>query len=215
MKTEEQNLNTAKPTSLELENQTVKKTKRPFYKQPCLLITIAILLLVLLVIIILIFTVFKAKQPTTKLVSAKFSGVAPRVSFPAIKIELNISLDLVLNVYNPNHVSFKHGRGSSQVFYLADQVGEVDVAPGNIGAKGSEDIPVRLTLEADKFDMTSLARDVLGGMMSFEIRTRVPGRATILGFIKKHVISVSTCHLDVQVPSFDVSKQDCKSKAKL
>lgn len=212
-KVEEQTLNN--PKSLELENQTVQKTKPPFYKSLCFLITTAILLLLLLVIIILIFTVFKTKEPTTKLVSTKVSGVAPRVSFPTVRIELNISLDLVLNVYNPNHASFKHGRGSSQVYYLENQVGEVDIAPGNIGAKGSEDINARLTLEAEKFDMTSLIRNFVSGKLSFEIRTRVPGRATILGFIKKHLTSMSTCHLDVQVPSLDVSKQECKSKAKL
>ncbi|KAL5720767.1 hypothetical protein ACHQM5_013406 [Ranunculus cassubicifolius] len=217
-KTEEPILNNpnSKSSTMEVENQSPNK-KKPFKRSfccCCAVITSSILILFLIILIILIFTVFKAKDPTINLTSTSLSGVAPRVTLPALHIELNISLNLILNVHNPNYASFKHGRGYSQVYYLEDQVGEVEVAAGRIGSRGNEEIEAKLTLEAEKFDMSSLIKDVLNGKLSFEVRSRVPGRATVLGFIKKHVVAVSTCQIDTEIPSLDVSRKECKTKTK-
>ncbi|PIA59697.1 hypothetical protein AQUCO_00400533v1 [Aquilegia coerulea] len=212
-KTEEQSLN--KRTTTELEGQQMKSTKKPFYKRPCCGITTAILLLLLITIIILIFTVFKVRDPTITLTSTTVSGVAPRVDLPTLRVELNITLDLKLSVKNKNYASFKYGKGVSQVNYRGNQVGDVEIEPGKMGSRSTGTVTAELTLEADKFNMTSLVSDVIAGQLSMEIRTRLPGRATILGFIKKHITALSNCQVDIQVPSFEVSKQECKNKAKL
>ncbi|KAF5200958.1 Late embryogenesis abundant (LEA) hydroxyproline-rich glycoprotein family [Thalictrum thalictroides] len=211
-KTEEQSLN---KRAIEVEGQQRKSMKKPFYKRPCCGITTAIILLLLITIIILIFTVFKPKDPKITLLSTTVSGIAPRVIFPTLQVELNITLDLKLSVKNKNYASFKYGDGVSVVNYRCNRVGDVDVEPGRMGSRSTGTVEARLTLEAEKFNMTSFVSDVLAGQLSFEIRTRLPGRVTIIGFIKKHIVALSNCQVDIQIPSFVVSRQQCKNKAKL
>ncbi|KAF9594091.1 hypothetical protein IFM89_027382 [Coptis chinensis] len=129
---------------------------------------------------------------------------------------MNITLDLKLSVHNPNHYSFKHGTGYSQVYYQNDEVANVDIAPGNIGEKESSGIDATVIVAAQNFtsNTSGLISDVMAGMMSFDVETRLPGRVKIL-FIKKHVVTISTCHLDVQLTNLTVTSQVCKSKAKL
>ncbi|KAJ4704182.1 Late embryogenesis abundant protein [Melia azedarach] len=120
------------------QEQQLPRVKPP-RKRLCLIAVGAILLLLLvlfIIILILSLTVFKPKQPTTQLQSAKLDGIAPRVSFPAIDIQLNLTLDLQILVGNRNHASFKHGSGKSLLLYQGNQVGEADIYPGNDSSKG-------------------------------------------------------------------------------
>ncbi|KAM7276662.1 hypothetical protein ACFE04_018528 [Oxalis oulophora] len=180
---------------------------------------IAVLLLLLFIIaLILAFTVFKPKQPKTDILSASVSGVAPRISFPAINFQLNLTLDLQILVYNPNHASFKHGYGKSYIFYQSTQVGDADLYPGLTPAMGNETLPARLTLQLDKIvssNMSGLISDVMGGEIELQTDARIPGRVTFLGFIKKHVVATSKCQLFVGIPAMKVLNQTCKSKTHL
>ncbi|KAL5698220.1 hypothetical protein ACHQM5_029287 [Ranunculus cassubicifolius] len=221
MKEESQYLNKHSHTNnrslnIEHESQRQQMNERPFDKRRlCYIATVIILLVIIVIIIVLSLTVFKAKDAKITLTSTKLSGVAPHVTLLSATIELNITFDLVFHVYNPNYAEFSHDLGYSQVYYLQDQVGEVEIAPGMIESRGSEDMKARMVLEAEKVDMSSLVKDVVGGNLRFEIRTRVPGRAKILGFVKKHIVAVSSCVIDVELPSMNVTKQDCKRKTKL
>ncbi|KAJ4832515.1 hypothetical protein Tsubulata_000073 [Turnera subulata] len=176
-----------------------------------------ILLLIFIIALILAVTVFKPKEPRTELLSASLEGVSPRISLPVVNIKLNVTLNLKLLVKNPNHVSFKHGPGKSYLLYRGDQVGDADVYPGMIPSRGSEILPARLTIEVDALasNMESLISDVLGGQLILETRTRIPGRVTLLGIFKKHVVATSVCQFTIAVPSFKIQSQQCKNKTKL
>ncbi|KAB2621768.1 hypothetical protein D8674_023950 [Pyrus ussuriensis x Pyrus communis] len=189
-------------------------------KRSCLIAIGAILFLIFLLFIIaliLALTVFKPKQPKTEIHSASVDGVAPRITFPAVRIELNITLYLTINVENQNHASFRHGEGKTLLLYQGTQVGDANLYPGNIPARGNAMLPCRLTLQADKLanDMSKLISDVMGGEIMVETKTRIPGRVTFLGFIKKHAVAISECQLTIGFPDMKVKSQDCKSKAKL
>lgn len=189
------------------------------WRRPCVIVGGAILLLLLLLFIIaliLILTVFKAKEPRTQLLSATLDGISPRISFPVINIELNITLDLKLLVKNPNHASFKHGPGKSYLLYRGNQVGEADLYPGLIPSKGSGTLPCRLTIEVDEIasKMTGFINDVLGGQLVVETRTRIPGRVTILGIFKKHAVATSYCQFTFAIAAMKIQSQECKSRAK-
>ncbi|GAV83896.1 LEA_2 domain-containing protein [Cephalotus follicularis] len=190
-------------------------------RRRCLIVVAAIILLLVLlffiIALILALTVFKPKQPTTQILSSTVEGVAPRVSFPAINIQLNITLNLQLLVHNPNHARFKHGPGKSLLLYQGNQVGEADLFPGLIPAMGNATLPCRLTLEVDKMasNVSSLISDVSDGDLVMETQTRIPGRITLLRIFKKHVIATSTCQLTIAVPAMNVQKQECKGTTKL
>ncbi|XP_050379405.1 uncharacterized protein LOC126796703 [Argentina anserina] len=199
------------------ENPTENKPNKR--KRPCLIaigVVLSLIFIIFIICLVLALTVFKPKQPRTSLVSATVDGVTPRVSFPAIKISLNITVDLVILIENPNHASFKHGTGKSLLLYKGVQVGDVDLYPGEIPARGNGTMQAKLTMQADRLtsNMNNLVSDALSGEFVVEISSRIPGRINFLGFIKKHVVAVSDCELTVGVPSFKVKNQVCKNKTK-
>ncbi|KAJ8898874.1 hypothetical protein K2173_008183 [Erythroxylum novogranatense] len=123
------------------------KSKR---RRRCVIVGGGILLLLLLffiIMLILALTVFKPKQPSTKLLSATVEGVSPRISFPVVSVQLNITLNLTVEVHNPNKASFKHGVGKSFVYYRGIQMGEAELSPGLIPSSGSEILGCRLTVQ--------------------------------------------------------------------
>jgi len=194
-----------------------KKLKR---RRVCVMVTGAVLLLLIVlvvVVIILAFTLFKTKDPRTQLVSATLEGISPRVSFPDIDIQINVTLDLKVQVENRNRASFKHDGGKSVLLYKGKEVGETDIYPGLVPSRGSAILSCRLTLQADEFasNITGLLGDVVGGDISMDTVTRIPGRVTFLGFIKKHIVAKSYCQFTVTVPDFKIASQSCRNKAKL
>ncbi|XP_050234252.1 uncharacterized protein LOC126682542 [Mercurialis annua] len=175
-----------------------------------------VVLLILIVIVILALTIFKVKQPKVELVSASLNGIAPRISFPLMNVQLNISLDLELLVNNRNYASFKHGVGKSFLMYQGKQVGEADLSAGLIPSRGTVTLPCRLTIQVDELasDMGNLIRDIMAGQLVMETHTTIPGRVTILGFVKKHAVAISDCRFTVAFPSMEILSQQCKSKTK-
>lgn len=205
---------------VEVEQVRMIPKKKMRRRRVCLIgIGVVLLLLIMLVIIslILAFTLFKTKEPTTKLVSATLEGIAPRVSLPAIDIKLNVTLDLNILVGNPNRASFKHEQGKSVLLYKGNQVGETDIYPGFIPAKGSATLPCRLTLQADELvsNVTTLIGDLLGGQLSVDAVTRIPGKVSFLGFIKKHIVANSYCQFTFGIPDLKIVSQICNTKTKL
>ncbi|WCJ27893.1 Late embryogenesis abundant (LEA) hydroxyproline-rich glycoprotein family [Euphorbia peplus] len=192
--------------------------KPPKRRRRCLIIGLSILTLILLffiIILVLALTVFKVKEPEIHVVSASLQGVSPRVSFPVINIELNITLNITLLVHNPNYASLRHGGGKTYLYYRDKEVGDADLYPGFIPSRGSSNLLCKLNLQVDEFagDLTGLIQDVLSGELVLETRTRIPGRVKIVG-IRKHVVAVSACSFDIAFPSMKIQDQKCKSKTK-
>ena len=96
-------------------------------------------------------------------------------------------------------------------------MGEVEIYPGKIPARGSTTIDSRLTLQIDKVasQVLQLVRDIIGGELAVDTHTRIPGRVTFLGFIRKHAVAISECHIVIGVSKMKVRSQECKEKTKL
>lgn len=190
-------------------------------RRSCCVIAIGVVLLLLLVLVtvsvILAFTLFKTKEPKAHLVSATLEGISPGLTFPAIDIQLNVTLDLKILVENRNHASFKHQEGKSVLLYRGKQVGDTDIYPGVIAARGSTTLPCRLTLEADKLasNVTSFLGDLMGGQISLETVTLLPGKVSFFGIIKKHIVAKSSCQFTFGFPDLKIKSQVCKNKTKL
>jgi hypothetical protein len=201
--------------------ERVPMNTKQMKRRRCLIVAgwAALVLLILLfaIALILALTVFKYKPPRIQLLSAAAEGVAPRVSFPVIRVELNLTIDIKLLVKNRNRASFKHGQGKSLLFYQGKQVGEADIYPGLIPARGSATVSCSLTMEVDEIasNLTGLINDVLGGDLVMETHTRIPGRISFLGIFKRHAVAVSECQLTIAVLKMTISRQTCKEKTKL
>jgi len=200
--------------------QVVVISQKKLRRRLCVMVTGAVLLLLIvlvLVTIILAFTLFKTKEPRTQLVSATLEGVNPRVTFPAIDIQINVTLDLKVQVENKNRASFRHGGGKSVLLYKGKEVGETAIYPGLIPSRGSAILSCRLTLQVDQLasNLTSFLGEVMGGDISMDTVTRIPGKVTFLGFIKKHIVAKSFCQFTISILDFKITSQNCKNKAKL
>ncbi|XXG76857.1 hypothetical protein AAC387_Pa08g1130 [Persea americana] len=196
----------ADPKTLQPEQPPPRRFSR------CCVVASATFLLVTIVLIL-----FKPKVPTPTLLSANISGVSPRVSFPAVRIQLNLSLDLLVLVHNPNRAAFRHRPGKSLVLCRGKQVGKADVFPGRIRARGSERIPCRVTIEAEKFvsELGQLIGDVLSGEVGFDTTTRIPEKVTILGLFKRHPVGIAECHVVVGFPDLSIKTQECQHHTKM
>lgn len=184
----------------------------------CLATTLFLILLVALVGFILSVTVLRLRQPRTQLVSASLEGVAPKLSFPVMKLELNVTLNLTLLVHNQNHASFKCGLGRSVLLYQGKEVGEAELNPGLIPAKGTATMCSNLILEVGRFADSGLAsvfRDVMAGQIAMASKTRILGRVNLLGIFQKHVVTSSDCQFVVGFPDLNIKSQDCKYHNKL
>ncbi|XP_021723380.1 uncharacterized protein LOC110690801 [Chenopodium quinoa] len=181
------------------------------------LATLLLLLAIIIVGIILGVTVFKVKPARTQVASASLEGVAPRISFPAIKVELNITLNLTLLIQNRNHASFKSDQGEGVLLYQGDRVGDTQLHPGLIPARGTSTLICLLTVEVDRFansGLTSLFSNIADGELRLETKTRIPGRVTILKIFHKHIVSASDCQIVIGFPDLKIKSQDCKNHNK-
>jgi hypothetical protein len=184
----------------------------------CLLVTLVLLAVLLL---ILFLTVLRVRDPTTRLVSTQLVGVAPRLTFPALSIQLNVTLLLTVSVHNPNPASFSfRSGGHTDLTYRGVHVGDAEIDPGRVPSKGDADVKLALTLQADQFvssadAMAKLISDVEAGSLPLEASTRIPGRVAVFGVFKRHAVAYSDCSFVFGIAELGVRSQQCSDHTKL
>ncbi|KAL6642007.1 hypothetical protein ACP70R_020188 [Stipagrostis hirtigluma subsp. patula] len=183
----------------------------------CLLVTLAVLLALAVTALVLSLTVLRVRDPTTRLVSTRLAGVAPRLTFPAVSLQLNVTLLLTVAVHNPNPASFSYMSGHTDLTYRGAKVGEAEIDPGRIPSKGDGEVRLALTVQADRLaaDLAQLVADVESGAVPMEASTRIPGRVTILGVFKRHAVAYSECKFVFGVAELKVRSQECQDHTKL
>ncbi|KAK8960021.1 hypothetical protein KSP40_PGU020035 [Platanthera guangdongensis] len=182
----------------------------------CLLISLSIFIFLVLLIVILAVTVFRVRDATTTVNSVKLGGFSTGLNIPNLGLDVNVTLDLDLTAHNPNRVSFRYGAGTADLLYRGEQVGDAAIPPGEIGARSSEQMNVSLTIYAAKLiGETALYAEALSGSIDFQTTTRIPGRVTVMGIFRHHIVTYSSCDVAVNVSSRSVENSNCKYKAKI
>lgn len=89
--------------------------------------------------------------------------------------------------------------------------------PGRIPPRGDANVQFKFQVEADRLvaKFLSLIADVAAGEVTFDSSSRIPGRVTVLGFIKRHAVAEAECHVAIGVPKLRVKSQQCSYKTKL
>ncbi|KAF0916540.1 hypothetical protein E2562_007617 [Oryza meyeriana var. granulata] len=184
----------------------------------CLLVTLVVLLVLAITLLVLFLTVLRVRDPTTRLVSTRLVGVAPRLSLPAVSIQLNVTLLITVAVHNPNPASFTYASGGhTDLTYRGAHVGDAEIDPGRIPSRGNGTVQMALTLQADRFagDLTQLIGDVMAGSVPLDASTRIPGRVAVFGVFKRHAVAYSDCHFVFGVSEMGVRSQQCSDRTKL
>ncbi|KAG0502821.1 hypothetical protein HPP92_002893 [Vanilla planifolia] len=185
-------------------------------RRRCILISVAVLLSLVLLFVILGVTVFRVRQATTTVNSVKLGGFHAGFNIPNLGVDINVTLDLDITTHNPNHASFRYGDGSAALFYRGAQIGEAAIPPGKIEAVSSNRMNVSVTIFAGRLiGNSAVYSDVISGTVTFQTSTRLPGRVSVIGIFKHHVVTYSSCDVTVKVSSRSVENTSCRYKAKL
>ncbi|KAL2541284.1 Late [Abeliophyllum distichum] len=178
------------------------------------LVVISVILAIALLFTILGLTVFKAKRPVTTVNSVALTDLDFSFDIARLKIYLNATVDTSIAVKNPNRVGFKYKNSTAFLRYRGDVVGEVPIPAGKIGARDSKTLNLTLTLMADRvLSNSNLYSDIMSGTLPLQTYTRIAGKVRILFNI--HVVSYTTCDLEINTSSRNVTKQQCHYKTKL
>lgn len=62
---------------------------------------------------------------------------------------------------------------------------------------------------------SSVYADVIAGSLDLTTYTTIAGRVSILGIIKKHLVSYTICDVRVDIRNRTVENSDCRYKTKL
>ncbi|XP_010921236.1 late embryogenesis abundant protein At1g64065 [Elaeis guineensis] len=182
----------------------------------CVLISAAVVLFVALLLLILGLTVFRPRHAVTTINSVRLAGLRVGFDVPNLGVDLNVTLDLDLTATNPNHASFRYGDGSADLYYRGNVVGEAAIPPGEVAAGGSVRTEVLLTVMAGRLiGNSAVYADAISGSLPFTTTTEIPGRVTVLGVFKHHMVTYSTCNIVVNVRNRSVENSDCTYKTKL
>uniref|UniRef100_A0A7N0ZYM1 Late embryogenesis abundant protein LEA-2 subgroup domain-containing protein n=1 Tax=Kalanchoe fedtschenkoi TaxID=63787 RepID=A0A7N0ZYM1_KALFE len=211
-------------TNLDIEEQPVHRKrnrgKTTARKRRCFValgVILFVIFLLFVVALILALTVFRVRKIETTLVSAALDGVSPRLTVPAVSIQLNVTLTLQISVNNRNYASFRHDGGKSYLLYEGAQVGDADIDPGLIRARGATVIQYRLQLRVDELaeKVGDLIRDVVDGELVLRAESRIPGKVTFLGVFRRRAVALSDCELGMNVLQLKLTRQVCKQRTQL
>ncbi|TKY69019.1 Late embryogenesis abundant protein [Spatholobus suberectus] len=184
-------------------------------RKVCLTVTGVVIAIVLL-IVILALTVFKAKHPVTTVESVKLEDFHVGLDIAKLKVDLNVTLDVDVSVKNPNKVGFKYSDSTAHLNYRGQLIGEVPVPAGEISSGETKGFNLTVTIMADRLLSDSqLYSDVTSGTLPLNTFVKISGKVSILGSIKVHVVSSTSCDFAINISTRAVGNQECQYKTKL
>jgi uncharacterized SAM-binding protein YcdF (DUF218 family) len=179
----------------------------------CCVICLLAALLLGVTLLVLFLTVFRVRDPTTRLVSSRVIGFSP-----GPELQFNLTMLLTVGVHNPNRASFSYESGSAELRYRGVLVGVAGVDPGRIPSRGDSDMELVMTVLSGSFgdELAQLVRDMEAGAVPLDAAARVPGKVGLLGgVIKLRAVAYSDCHVVFGVPEMKVRSQVCSDHTKL
>ncbi|KAF0902048.1 hypothetical protein E2562_012830 [Oryza meyeriana var. granulata] len=195
---------------------TAGETRRRRCCVICLAVTIATLVLLGVAILALSLTVFRVRDPTTRLVSVRVVGVSPNLAPPSP--QLNVTLLLTVSVHNPNAASFSYASGNADLLYRGVHVGDAVIEAGRMPSKGDGTVQMEMTVLSSSFTgdvMAELIKDIEAGAVPFDASARIPGKVAVFGVLKLRAVAYSDCHVVFGVPEMGIRSQECHDHAKL
>ncbi|XP_057811319.1 uncharacterized protein LOC131025543 [Salvia miltiorrhiza] len=177
-------------------------------------VAIAAVLALALLILILALTVFKARHPVISVNSIAVSDLNFAVDVARLRLHFNVSLDTNITVRNPNRVGFKYANSSALLRFRGDDVGEVPIPAGEIGARDTRNLDLTLALMTDRLIFDSdFYREAITGTLHFETFIRMAGKVRVV--FDFHVVSYTSCDLEIHLSTRMVFNQTCRYKVKL
>lgn len=189
-----------------------KKLHRRRNRIRCLICVTVTSLILLTIVLTLTFTVFKVKDPIITMNGVTINGLDSTIGTQTQLLGTNISMIVDVSVKNPNTASFRYSNTTSGIFYKGTVVGEARGPPGK--ARPHRTARMNMTVDIMINQLLSdpgLAREVSGsGLVNVGSYTRVSGKVTIMGIVKKHITVKMNCTMDVNVTRQAIQDVKCK-----
>ncbi|XP_058739850.1 uncharacterized protein LOC131612047 [Vicia villosa] len=177
----------------------------------CVAATIGIVILIILTVVILAFTVFKPKQVVSTVDSVEVHDMDMGFSVLTMSVNMNVTLDVSVSVKNPNVYGLKYYDGSAQINYRGQLIGEAPIPNGEISGGQTKVVNMTLTLMADRvLTNTRILSDVSLNTMPLNAFMRVSGEVNVLGLIKIHAKSISSCNFNLHISDKKIVNYVCK-----
>ncbi|XP_057440349.1 uncharacterized protein LOC130732287 [Lotus japonicus] len=182
----------------------------------CLAVTGGVVVTIVLLVVILALTVFKPQHPITKVDSIQLQDMDMNFDMFRMRIDLNVTLHADVTVKNPNKFGFKYSNGTAEVSYRGEKIGEAPIPSGEISSGESKGMNLTLTVMADRFfNNPQYFSDAKSGTLPLNTVTKIAGEVSILGFIKFHVESFSSCDFSINLNDKTVVEKMCHYKSKI
>lgn len=181
----------------------------------CLAVTAAVVIAIVLLIVILGLTVFKPKRPTVTVDSISIRDLHMALDVARLRVDLNVTLGVDVSITNPNKVSFKYSNSTAKLSYRGQLIGEAPIPASKISSGETKGMNLTLTIMADRLFSSQLLSDVTSGSLPLNTWITISGKVSILGFIKIHVVSTSSCDFALNVSKRTVGNKVCQYKTKL
>lgn len=180
----------------------------------CLWAAVAVVIALALLFLILGLTVFKRKRPSTTVNDISLADLNFSVDIARLRVHFNVSLDADITVRNPNRVGFKYSDSNAFLRYRGNDIGQIPLPAGEIGARDARNLNLTLTVMADRLlSDSNFYSDVISGVLYLQTFIRVSGKVRIL--FSFHVVSFATCDLEIHLSTRSLVNQTCHYNTKL
>ncbi|CAL4942865.1 unnamed protein product [Urochloa decumbens] len=193
----------------------LKRRHRRRLCRRCCCACLLVALILGVTVLALSLTVFRVRDPTTRLVSSRVISFALG---PGPGFQFNLTMLLTVGVHNPNRASFSYASGSAELWYRGVTVGVAGIDPGRIPSRGDGTMELVMTVLSGSFgaELPQLIKDMQAGAVPLDASARVPGKVGLLGgAIKLRAVAYSDCHVIFGVPEMKVRSQVCWDHTKL
>ncbi|CAH1451360.1 unnamed protein product [Lactuca virosa] len=191
----------------------LEKQQQGFLKcTVCCGIIAAVVLIIAVVMIVLGFTVLHIKNPKLRMNSVAIIGLDQVNSTDLLNRNANLTVVADVSMKNTNVEKFKFETFNSSLVYRETVVGVADVPGGVVDARKTMRLKVVYEMMMAKMaGDPQFGSDFTAGKLMVRSYTRVNGRVNILNIIKRKVTVTMNCSIAINVTSWGIADQDCKS----
>ncbi|KAF3443712.1 hypothetical protein FNV43_RR13402 [Rhamnella rubrinervis] len=185
------------------------KTSRIRHLKLCCGVSAILLIIVVVVLTTLSLTIFKPRQPEIT--------AHPHLVFNpgSLSQQLNITIQMVITIDNPNYESFRFKNTTAYVTYREDVVAEVPIVQQHVPGHAKLNVTTSADLMVSKLISNPYFwNDVAAGCLNLNSKSTLHGHVSLLKFFKLHFKALSSCDISFFISLRNVESR-CNTKIKL